>query len=252
MRRIILAAFISLISMPAFSLGSVECFSLFGKVDCFTAVNFPDREAATLAAHAQCVNANSGVLCTGPIVSRNFQNLCASVFTDAENTPFVAFNRVAANATTQAAVLCTQSPNPGFCRQVAFACDSNAIAFADTPKPPLGAPSPKPVVAPAFKQPAVANIGYPVAGSVVVCLLPVPRAVRNLANLAQSRPEVADEANAEASYLLARYCRTLSDPTFAALGESEELDNNCTQMSGVLKGDQVYWVECAAHYDVQE
>src|SRR5665213_1217844 len=129
MRRLILATLISLISTPAFCVGSVECFSLFGKVDCFTSVNFKDQEVATLAAHTQCVSANSGMLCTGPIVSRNFQNDCAAVFVNSENRLFFASSSLATGAIGQALGLCVNSSSgSGFsCRRLALACDGTGV-----------------------------------------------------------------------------------------------------------------------------
>lgn len=96
------------------------------------------------------------------------------------------------------------------------------------------------------------NTEIPYTGDLVVCLLPVPRAIRNLGLLAKSRPDVSRSASAEVDYLLAQYCRKVSNPTFAAMGEMEAIGENCTQMSSVLKGDQVYWVTCEAHYDQLE
>ena len=97
-----------------------------------------------------------------------------------------------------------------------------------------------------------ASTSFPITGNVVVCLLPVPRAIRNLADLARSRPAVANEASAEAEFLTSTYCRVVSNPVFAAMGLSESLDEYCYQLSGVLRGDQVYWVSCNGHYDQLE
>lgn len=78
-----------------------------------------------------------------------------------------------------------------------------------------------------------------------VCLVAVPIAIKNLANLANAQPANRDAALVDINHLIERYCRTLDRPVASELADGIfPLSDSCSMLTGLLDGVQVYWVSC--------
>jgi hypothetical protein len=77
-----------------------------------------------------------------------------------------------------------------------------------------------------------------------VCIVPVPIAIKNLSDLANSRPSERQRAVGNINHLILRYCRGVEEAPEA--DNSIELGDGCYQQTGVLNGERVYWARCLA------
>jgi len=147
MQSLIFAAVFSLIPFYAFADGTVECFSIRGFVECYTAVNMADFNASTTAVIDQCSNAHSRSDCSPSTLAHNFRNLCAVVMVNNANSDkrlFLGLKVQASNAIADALSQCVNSSSGnGFnCPRLAMACDGTAVALDAPAKVPATSLSP--------------------------------------------------------------------------------------------------------------
>jgi hypothetical protein len=96
------------------------------------------------------------------------------------------------------------------------------------------------------KQDLAAETSRSGLGNEIVCILPIPKALKNLSDLARERSEVREAAEANMRHLLERFCREVDEHPSADQYGNEQLTDKCWQQSGTLNGEKVYWTACLA------
>ena len=84
----------------------------------------------------------------------------------------------------------------------------------------------------------------------LVCIKPVPRAIKQLAEFATANPGDEETAFNNINFLVNKYCLV----AFESIAETdqEQLGNGCTMKSGKLRGELVYWSTCPGDSNAAE